>query len=57
MTTIIYFYNMDRCVKVIDKGVAQLCFLAQDCDHDEYKTLVEALCRELEVYLLIGNKS
>jgi len=48
---------MDRCVKVIDKGVAQLCFLAQDCDHDEYKTLVEALCRELEVYLLIGNKS
>ena len=41
--------GLHECVKVIDRGVAQLCFLASDCDHDEYKALVEALCREQAV--------
>lgn len=28
-------------VKALDRGVAQICFLAEDCDEANYKRLVE----------------
>eukprot|EP00761_Pharyngomonas_kirbyi_P011136 gb/GECH01011161.1/.p1 GENE.gb/GECH01011161.1/~~gb/GECH01011161.1/.p1 ORF type:complete len:142 (+),score=31.77 gb/GECH01011161.1/:1-426(+) len=31
-------------VKALDRRDAHFCVLAEDCDKDEYRTLVEALC-------------
>mmetsp|Transcript_2630 Transcript_2630/g.2941 ORF Transcript_2630/g.2941 Transcript_2630/m.2941 type:complete len:147 (-) Transcript_2630:105-545(-) len=38
--------GINECVKAIEKGQAQLCVLAQDCDQPDYTKLIEALCKE-----------
>lgn len=32
-------------VKALDRNVAQICFLAEDCDEAEYKRLIEVIIR------------
>ena len=34
-------------VKALDRNVAQICFLAEDCDEAEYKRLIEVSCAPL----------
>lgn len=41
----------DRC-RAIEKGQAQLCLLAEDCNQPDYKKLIEALCAEHNVNLI-----
>lgn len=42
-----------RCVcRAIEKGQAQLCILAEDCNQPDYKKLIEALCAEHNVNLI-----
>ncbi len=36
----------------IEKGQAQLCILAEDCNQPDYKKLIEALCAEHNVNLI-----
>ncbi|KAM0852275.1 hypothetical protein ACQ4PT_051859 [Festuca glaucescens] len=38
--------------KAIEKHVAQLCVLAEDCDQPDYVKLVKALCAEHNVHLV-----
>jgi small subunit ribosomal protein S12e len=44
-----------RCVKSLDRGSARLCILAKDCDNEEYKKLVQALCAESGVHLIMAD--
>ena len=51
---IIYSFNgWYRCAKALDRRAARLCCLAKDCDHDEYVKLVQALCAESGVHLIM----
>jgi small subunit ribosomal protein S12e len=45
----------DRSVKALDAGRARLCILAKDCDNEEYKKLVQALCAESGVHLIMAD--
>lgn len=38
--------------KVIEKGTAQLCILAEDCDQPDYVKLVRALCADRSTNLI-----
>ncbi|GIL69758.1 hypothetical protein Vretimale_10225 [Volvox reticuliferus] len=38
--------------RAIEKGQAQLCILAEDCNQPDYKKLIEALCAEHNVNLI-----
>ena len=38
--------------RALDKGVAQLCVLAEDCEEDDYKNLITALARQQKVDLI-----
>ncbi|GAQ83951.1 40S ribosomal protein S12 [Klebsormidium nitens] len=49
--------GLHEAAKAIEKGSAQLCVLAQDCDQPDYKKLVEALCHEHNVNLLAVPKA
>lgn len=39
-------------IQALERGEAQLVFLAEDCDEAQYVALVEAMCAEKGVYLL-----
>lgn len=39
----------------MDSGVARLCILSNDCDNAEYKKLVQALCAESGVHLIMAD--
>lgn len=44
--------GLNEAVKALDRGEAQLCVLASDCDEPNYSKLVEALCAEHDVSLV-----
>jgi small subunit ribosomal protein S12e len=39
----------------LDSGAARLCILSNDCDNAEYKKLVQALCAESGVHLIMAD--
>ena len=39
----------------MDSGAARLCILSNDCDNAEYKKLVQALCAEGSVLLIVAD--
>lgn len=44
-----------RSAKALDRGSARLCILSKDCDNAEYKKLVQALCAEGSVPLIMAD--
>ena len=44
---------LTRCAKALDTKAAKLCCLAKDCDNAEYTKLVQALCEEGSVNLIM----
>eukprot|EP00184_Porphyridium_aerugineum_P000633 CAMPEP_0184694804 /NCGR_PEP_ID=MMETSP0313-20130426/2650_1 /TAXON_ID=2792 /ORGANISM="Porphyridium aerugineum, Strain SAG 1380-2" /LENGTH=142 /DNA_ID=CAMNT_0027153155 /DNA_START=176 /DNA_END=604 /DNA_ORIENTATION=- len=44
--------GLRECAKALDRGEAQLCLLAADCDEPSYTRLVEALCTERGINLI-----
>jgi small subunit ribosomal protein S12e len=46
---------LSRCAKALDRGSAKLCILSKDCDNTEYKKLVQALCAENSVHLIMAD--
>mmetsp|Transcript_32728 Transcript_32728/g.55182 ORF Transcript_32728/g.55182 Transcript_32728/m.55182 type:complete len:147 (+) Transcript_32728:98-538(+) len=47
--------GIHECVKALDRGAGKLCILAKDCDNEEYKKLVQALCAEGGVHLIMAD--
>merc|ERR1719436_1357267 len=45
--------GLRECVKSLDCRVARLCILAKDCENEEYKKLIRALCAEGEVSVIM----
>ncbi|XP_010459128.1 PREDICTED: 40S ribosomal protein S12-1 [Camelina sativa] len=44
--------GLHECAKLIEKRVAQLCVLAEDCNQPDYVKLVKALCADHNINLL-----
>ncbi|CAG9463939.1 unnamed protein product [Pedinophyceae sp. YPF-701] len=44
--------GLHEAVRAIERGQAQLCLLAQDCNEADYSKLIEALCHEHNVNLI-----
>ncbi|CAI5485006.1 unnamed protein product [Closterium sp. Yama58-4] len=44
--------GLHESAKALEKSSAQLCVLAQDCDQEDYKKLVQALCHEHNINLI-----
>jgi len=44
--------GLHEATRAIEKGEAQLCILAEDCNQPDYKKLIEALCAEHNVNLI-----
>ena len=55
-TDSIWIKTYSRCAKALDRGSARLCILARDCDNAEYTKLVQALCAENNVPLVMADE-
>ena len=44
--------GLGEACRAIERGDAQLCILAEDCNQPDYKKLIEALCAEHNVNLI-----
>ncbi len=44
--------GLHEATRAIERGQAQLCVLAEDCNSPDYKKLIEALCGEHDVNLV-----
>ena len=47
--------GLHESAKALDRRDARLCILAKDCDNDEYVRLVQALCQEGNVPLIMAD--
>jgi len=45
-------HGLNEVVKALDRKEAQLCLLAENCEEDKYKTLVEAFCAQNNIPLI-----
>mmetsp|Transcript_825 Transcript_825/g.476 ORF Transcript_825/g.476 Transcript_825/m.476 type:complete len:141 (+) Transcript_825:63-485(+) len=48
--------GLHECTKELERGNGRLCILANDCDNAEYKKLIQALCTEQSVPLIMSDK-
>jgi small subunit ribosomal protein S12e len=45
--------GLHESAKALDRGAARLCILSKDCDSEEYTKLVQGLCAESSVHLIM----
>jgi len=47
--------GIHECVKALDSGKARLCILSTNCENKEYQKLIQALCNESGVHLIMAD--
>ena len=45
--------GLHECAKALDRQSVRICCLAKDCENEEYKKLVRALCTETDVSVIM----
>jgi small subunit ribosomal protein S12e len=45
--------GLHEVAKALDRRTARLCCLSKDCENEEYKKLIRALCSEAEVHVIM----